>query len=91
MIDEIETGIHYTRMKEFWKTIIVAAQKNDVQIFTTTHSKECLSYFQMAVEECNIEKDARIIRLAETKNGIKAYTNTYEQFQSALVADSEIR
>jgi len=32
MIDEVDTGIHYSRFKEFWKTILLAAKENDVQL-----------------------------------------------------------
>ena len=31
MIDEIDAGIHYSRFKIFWKTIIKAAKANNVK------------------------------------------------------------
>jgi AAA15 family ATPase/GTPase len=91
MIDEIDTGIHYSRMKEFWKIILQAAKENNVQLHTTTHSKECIESFTKALEETGLQKEGRIIRLAETKNGIKAFTMEFEEFENALIAESEIR
>ncbi len=93
MIDEIDTGIHYSRFKDFWKTILVAAKENDVQIFATTHNKEGLKYFYEALEELpDYQQNARCFTLAKIKdNSIKAYTQTYEQFEHALHYDIEIR
>ena len=61
------------------------------QIFATTHSKECIESFKAALEEAGLQDEGRIIRLAETKSGIKAYTNTFEQFENSLLAESELR
>lgn len=93
MIDEIDTGIHYSRFKDFWKTILVAAKENDVQIFATTHNKEGLKYFYEALEELpDYQQDARCFTLSRIKDGsVKAYTQTYEQFEHALHYDIEIR
>ena len=93
MIDEIDTGIHYSRFKDFWKTILVAAKENDVQIFATTHNKEGLKYFYEALEELpDYQQDARCFTLSQIKDGsIRAYTQTYEQFEHALLHDIEIR
>ncbi|GHS58893.1 hypothetical protein JP0131_02500 [Helicobacter pylori] len=41
-IDEIESGLHYTKMQEFLKALSELAQKLQIQIFATTHNKEFL-------------------------------------------------
>ena len=69
----------------------VNAKEQKKQIFATTHSKECIEYFSLALKELELEEEGRIIRLAETASGIKAYTNNYEQFENSLNADSELR
>ena len=38
-----------------------------------------------------MQNEGRIIRLAETKNGIKAFTMRFAEFENALMAESEIR
>ena len=91
MIDEIDAGIHYSRMKDFLKKMIQTAKNKDVQIFATTHSKECLAYYTQALQELGYENEGRIIRLADTKSGIKAYTMRFEEFDNALYGNNEIR
>ncbi len=85
MIDEVDTGVHYSRMKDFWKTIIQASVDNKVQLFATTHSKECLLYFKEAIAELKLENEARVIRLVEHKDkSIKSYTYNFEQFEQSI-------
>ena len=92
MIDEIDTGIHYSRMKDFWKTILQAAIDNNVQIFATTHSKECLQYYKEAIAELEFEKEARVIAMVENKGKeIKAITYQFDEFEHSLNHDNELR
>ena len=41
-IDEIETGIHYSLMKNMWTMVLEFAKQFDVQVFATTHSLDCI-------------------------------------------------
>jgi AAA15 family ATPase/GTPase len=87
MIDEIETGIHFSRLKEFWKTVITLCKKYDVQLFATTHSLECQRYFVEALNELgkDFQNDARNISLVEDTNGdIKSVTFDFNQFEFAM-------
>ena len=40
LVDEIDTGLHYSVMEKMWEVIIKTAEKLDVQIFATTHSQD---------------------------------------------------
>lgn len=94
MIDEIETGIHFSRLKDFWKTIITLCKKYKVQLFATTHSLECQRYFVFALEELEEEdrKNARNITLVENPKGeVKSITFDYEQFEFALEIGANTR
>lgn len=42
LIDEVENGLHYTTLSIFWKAILKTAADNNVQLFITTHSYECI-------------------------------------------------
>ncbi len=46
LIDEIETGIHYTNHRDFWKALFELSKELDVQIFATTHSLEMIQAFR---------------------------------------------
>ena len=42
LIDEIDTGLHYSVLTDVWKLVIETAIRNNVQVFATTHSLDCL-------------------------------------------------
>ena len=42
LIDEIDTGLHWTVMEEMWQFVIEVARRLNVQVFATTHSLDCL-------------------------------------------------
>ena len=69
MVDEIGSGIHFTRLKDYWKTIIQLCAKYNVQLFATTHSLECQQAFVEALDDVDMQqfqKDARNISLLKT-------------------------
>lgn len=45
LIDGLETGIHYSMLIKFTKFIQEMAESFNVQVFLTTHSKECVDAF----------------------------------------------
>ncbi len=48
-LDEIENGIHYTNLDKLWEIILKISKEQNVQVFATTHSKECIeSYARVA-------------------------------------------
>lgn len=50
LIDEIDTGLHWTVMEEMWRLVIDTAQRHSVQVFATTHSYDCLRGLASLVE-----------------------------------------
>ena len=42
LIDEIDTGLHWTVMEDMWRLVIETARRWNVQVFTTTHSYDCI-------------------------------------------------
>ena len=42
LIDEIDTGLHWTIMEDLWRLLVEVAKKSNVQIFATTHSLDCI-------------------------------------------------
>ena len=45
LIDEFENAIHYTLLRPFTRLVQELAIKFDVQVFLTSHSKECIDAF----------------------------------------------
>lgn len=42
LIDEIDNGLHYSVMKEFWEKLDELAKQLNVQIVATTHNEEMM-------------------------------------------------
>ena len=62
LIDEVENGIHHSFHASLWRSLFRLAQLNDVQVFATTHSLDCLRGFARALEE-DEQNDGLVIRL----------------------------
>ncbi|MBL4648385.1 MAG: AAA family ATPase [Aureispira sp.] len=95
MIDEIDAGIHYSRFKSFWRTIMQAAKAYDVQIFATTHNIECVEYFREVLEEEAMKEYqdlARVVSLKVKKdNSVKSRVYDFEAMEMANETDYELR
>jgi AAA15 family ATPase/GTPase len=91
LIDEIEIGIHYSKMKDFWVNIFKICKEIDIQLFATTHSQECIEAYVEAAKEVG-EKDIRLIRLQENKNkSIKAICYKEEYIEYMVESNTEER
>ena len=47
LVDEIDTGLHYSVMGDMWRMVSERAAALNVQVFATTHSRDC--YESLAV------------------------------------------
>ena len=88
-IDEIENGIHYTNYEKLWKIIFEASKQANCQVFTTTHSIECIEAFN----KINQNDDGIYLEFYRNqKNGlIQVKERDNEQLEYALEHNSEIR
>ena len=41
LVDEIDTGLHYSVLERMWHLVYETAKRLDVQVFATTHSRDC--------------------------------------------------
>jgi len=91
LIDEIEIGIHHTKMKDFWVNIMKVCKELDVQLFATTHSSECIEDYVKAAKEVG-DEDIRLIRLQENKDkSIKAICYPFNEFEDIAESKTENR
>jgi len=42
LIDEIDTGLHYSIMAKMWELVVRTARDSGTQVFATTHSADCV-------------------------------------------------
>lgn len=90
LIDEIENGLHHSVLANVWKAIADAARRADVQIFATTHSRECIIAAHEAFKTSD-KYDFRYHRLDRVKDEIKAFTYDQEALETSDELDWEIR
>jgi ABC-type branched-subunit amino acid transport system ATPase component len=91
LIDEFESGLHYSVQSKVWKLLFDLARKNDMQIFATTHSSDCVKAFaEVAV---NHPIRGALLRLdCDRESGASSIAIVAEDGLAALVAaDIEVR
>lgn len=93
-IDEIDTGIHYTKLKNYWKIILETANKLEIQIFCTTHSLEAINFYSDALAELgeDYQEKARLFRLNEMNDGnVRPSVFNFERLKTYLDSENEVR
>ena len=88
-IDEVENGLHYSALLEVWKLIFKTAKDLNVQVFATTHSKDCVEAFAAAAEES--PEDGMLIRLERRGEKIIPVTVKEENLVLAVEYGAEVR
>jgi len=79
LIDEIENGLHYSTLAVLWKAILKAVLDNNVQLFATTHSYECVQAMITAYQSSSADKNfISLFRIEKDKN------NKHHAFQYDL-------
>lgn len=91
LIDEFENGLHYTTQEKLWKVIFHLAKTLNIQVFATTHSRDCIASFEKVLNESENQVTGKLIRL-ENKNGdIRQVEYDAEELQIAVEQNIETR
>ncbi|EKV01877.1 hypothetical protein Lepto7375DRAFT_4071 [Leptolyngbya sp. PCC 7375] len=89
LIDEFENGLHWKVQPKVWDIVFQLAERLNVQVFATTHSRDCLAGFDTAWN--NYPERGAFFRL-DTKDGrIKATEYTSETLTDSIEMDVEVR
>jgi hypothetical protein len=43
LLDEVDSGVHFSAMQRLWRWLISYAERSNIQIFATTHSSDCIN------------------------------------------------
>jgi AAA15 family ATPase/GTPase len=90
LIDEFENGLHYSVQPKVWELVFKLAQELNVQVFATTHSKDCVDGFQTAWE--TQEEQGSFYRLNHRpEKGVVATLYDCETLSDTLEMDGEMR
>jgi len=90
-IDEIENGIHYTNLDKLWEIILTISKQQNVQVFATTHSKECIESYARVAKKLKDEEIGFIELGRNKKNELDAVVMDSEMFQRFVKLGNEVR
>ncbi len=91
IIDEIDTGLHYKAQTDMWRVVLETAKRLDVQVFASTHSWDCISAFQSAMEEMDDPSIGKLIRLDARGDQLRAVEYKAEELEIAVSHGIEVR
>jgi AAA15 family ATPase/GTPase len=90
LVDEIDSGLHFTVMTDMWKVVWETAKKLNIQVFATTHSQDCWqSLAELIIEEKIADNEITIQRIDKDKE--KAVSFNTRQIYLASERDIEVR
>jgi len=100
-IDEIGNGIHYTNLDKLWEIILTISKEQNVQVFATTHSDECIRALVTAntkdvktyqLKEHILEDDEiKFIELGRTNGKVDSIIFDFKELENEVAQNMEIR
>lgn len=90
ILDEVDSGLHYSAMESLWDFIYKAAEANDVQVFASTHSLDCLRGLAVLCETSQTACEAvRLYSLSNTGKRVVLYSG--RDMSIAVNSEIEVR
>jgi AAA15 family ATPase/GTPase len=90
LVDDIDIGLHHSVIKDMWKFLYAAATKYDVQVFATTHSRDCCqSLAAICRDSTSTASEVTIQRIEQGRDKAIAYTE--QEIIAAAKHDIEVR
>ncbi len=91
LIDEIENGLDYKAQDKLWEAILSWARELNVQVFATTHSRECIRAFNACAESTLFESEVKLYRIERKDEKFRAVDYTKNMLAESLESDWEVR
>jgi hypothetical protein len=89
LVDEIDTGLHYSVMSQMWSLIYNTAKDLDVQVFATTHSYDCVYSLAQICSDRDMQRSVTVQRIESGKKRSIPYDE--EEITVAATRDIEVR
>jgi hypothetical protein len=90
LVDEIDTGLHYGVMEDMWKLVNETARKHNIQVFATTHSRDCYeSLAAVCRDTVSVNSEVTIQRVERGKAKSTAYSE--QEIIAAAKRGMEVR
>ena len=89
--DEIENGMHYSLFDKMWEIILILSKERNIQIFATTHSKECIESYARVAKKLEDEEIAMVILSKNLKGELKSLVYNKKELLFELGQNHEVR
>ncbi len=90
LVDEFENGLHWGVQEKLWLALADAARKSNVQVFATTHSRDCIEGFAAAVKTAALD-GASIYRFERSADDVCAVELPLLNVAAAMREHAEVR
>ncbi len=92
LIDEAESGFHYSLYKNFWKTLLSFSNEYSCQLFISSHSWEFIKQGAQAIDELEFGDGFLYNRLdVDSEAKPKAVPYSFKELKASIDSDIEIR
>lgn len=91
LLDEFDSAIHYSALKDVWSKIASLANAYNCQIFAVTHSHECIQAALEGIKAGSRIEDFQYARLERSESGLSAVVYSGKELAESLSAGWEIR
>jgi AAA15 family ATPase/GTPase len=89
LVDEFENGLYWKVQPKVWDVVFQLADRLNVQIFATTHSRDCIRAFDEAWNKH--PQSGAFFRLDARPEGVKITEYNAETLTDAIETDVEVR
>ncbi|SFV88616.1 hypothetical protein MNB_SUP05-SYMBIONT-7-697 [hydrothermal vent metagenome] len=89
-LDEIDNGIHHSKLDELWEVILKTSKELNVQVFAATHSKECLESYARTAKKL-ADEEIVLIELGKSKDKIESIVFDYSGIMHHIKQKLEVR
>ena len=90
LIDEIDTGFHWTVMEDMWRLVVESARRSNVQVFATTHSYDCVRALgSLAESHPDLAEQVSIQKIQPTLNQAVSFHD--DEIKVAVEQGIEVR
>lgn len=91
LVDEIDTGLHYTVMQKMWTMLAERSKSLDVQVFATTHSRDCYESLGSVADADAVPPGDLTIHRIEAGNGKSSVSLTEHEVAAVAESGLEVR
>ncbi|MCF6283694.1 MAG: ATP-binding protein [Candidatus Hydrogenedentes bacterium] len=89
LLDEFENGLHWSVQEDVWRIVFELAERLNIQVFATTHSRDCVESFRGAWSEA--ESSGAFFRLSKCGDDVEIKPYDLETLSDSIETSVEVR